>query len=157
MLHTLLFCNGCSPLLRQGLLLFFWKCLTLEIQDICLEMSCSQTWSLCRIGCKNLTAISDTRNLLGFLWYWVVALPCGVHMWSTYEAWTRCFKEIQSGRLRRHWMESCRACSMKEKNVFGKICTSVNLRLCVMLIANNCLGLKLFCNSLFHAVFSTLL
>lgn len=46
-------------------------------------------------------------------------------------------------------------CSMKEKKMFSGN-TLVNLLLYVMLIANNSLGLKLFGNSLFHAVFSTL-
>lgn len=144
MLHTLLFCTVCSPLLRQGLF-FLRKCVT---------SSCSQTWSLCGIGCKNLAAISDIRHLRE-LWYWVVALPCGVHMWSTCEAWTRwCFKEMQSERLWQHWMESWRVCSMEEKKMFSGN-TSVNLLLYVMLIANNSLGLKLFGNSLFDAIFST--
>lgn len=90
---TFLYCVFTLIAARSFFFFFLKKCLT---------SSCSQTWSLCQIGCKNLAAISDIQHLRE-LWYWVVALPCGVHMWSTWEAWTRwCFKKMQSKRLWQH-------------------------------------------------------
>lgn len=149
MLHTLLFCTVCSPLLRQGLFFCFvflrnvWLLpahkLDLFVKSGAKTSLPSRTYSIC--------ASCD----IGLLLYPAVYI-CGLH--GRPELVGALKKCRVNGYDNIRWSRGACVLWRKKKMFSGN--TLVNLLLYVMLIANNSLGLKLFGNSLFHAVFSTL-